>query len=339
MNAFAGCATWSDMIRLRGALCKAVERSRLLPRSSSLATVDQLPSGSGVIYATSETHHAFEKCLRIIGLENVKRSLVAIDASYRMSAHDLRAKIAADRAAGLHPWMVCISAGTTNSGAVDPIEEIVAIARDEGMWSHVDAAYGGFFLLTQKGKQLLAGASEADSIVLDPHKGLFLPYGCGAVLVKDGTRLRNSFAMDADYLADVNELGGISASDYSPEGTRHFRGLRMWMSLTVNGLANYRAALEEKLLLAKYAQEKLKTIDGIDVGPEPDLSCVVFRATAGDAATKQLIDRIVARGNVYVSSTRLDGKLHIRFCILSFRTHLSHVDQALADVANCLTAQ
>jgi aromatic-L-amino-acid/L-tryptophan decarboxylase len=292
----------------------------------------------GVIYATSETHHAFKKCLRIIGLENVKRSLVAIDASYRMSAHDLRAKITADRAAGLHPWMICTSAGTTNSGAVDPIQEIVAIARNEGIWSHVDAAYGGFFLLTQKGKQLLANVSEADSIVLDPHKGLFLPYGCGAVLVKDGTRLRNSFAMGADYLADVNELGGVSASDYSPEGTRHFRGLRMWMSLTVNGLANYRAALEEKMLLAKYVQNKLKTIDGIDVGPEPELSCVVFRATAGDAATKQLIDRIVSRGNVYVSSTRLNGKLHIRFCILSFRTHLSHVDQALADVASCLTA-
>src|SRR5205085_9265954 len=117
---------------------------------------------------------------------------------------------------------------------------------------------------------------RADSIVLDPHKGLFLPYGCGAVLVKDAAALRNSFASSADYLADVEKLGGMSSSNYSPEGTRHFRGLRMWLSLTVNGLENYRAALEEKLLLARYAHEQLKTIEGIELGPEPELSCVVF---------------------------------------------------------------
>ncbi len=292
----------------------------------------------GVIYLTTETHLCVQKSLRILGLERTKQSVVATDDCFRMSVEDLRKRIAADRAAGLIPWMVCVSAGTTNSGAVDPIEEILTVSRSERMWSHVDAAYGGFFLLTRQGKKLLHGLHEADSVVLDPHKGLFLPYGCGAVLVKDGAKLRGSFASTADYLADVNEMGGVSAADYSPEGTRHFRGLRMWLSLTVNGLENYRAALDEKLLLTKYAYERLQTIDGIVLGPEPELSCVVFRASAGDSATKNLIGRIVKRRNVYVSSTRLDGKLHIRFCILSFRTHLAHVDRALAEVATCLHA-
>ena len=182
---------------------------------------------------------------------------------------------------------------------------------------------------------MLGGLSHADSIVLDPHKGLFLPYGCGAVLVKDGAKLRRSFASTADYLADVDAPAELSSSDYSPEGTRHFRGLRMWLSLTVNGLENYRAALEEKLLLAKHAQEQLQKINGIEVGPNPELSCVVFRATAGDESTKDLINRIVARQQVYLSSTRLRGQLHARFCILNFRTHLSHVDKALAEVAAC----
>jgi glutamate/tyrosine decarboxylase-like PLP-dependent enzyme len=290
----------------------------------------------GVIYCTTETHHSFQKCLRILGLQNTKQSLVATDNSFRMSVADLKKQIAADRADGLFPWMVCNSAGTTNSGAVDPIEDVLAVCRAEGMWGHVDAAYGGFFLLTQHGNKLLSGINNADSIVLDPHKGLFLPYGCGAVLVKEGAKLRNSFASTADYLADVDQSGVLSSSDYSPEGTRHFRGLRMWLSLTVNGLENYRAALEEKLLLAQYAQEQLKTIRGIDVGPPPELSCVVFRASGGDAATKNLINRIVARQQVYLSSTRLGGQLHSRFCILNFRTHLAHIDKALAEVVACV---
>ena len=290
----------------------------------------------GVIYFTTATHHSFQKSLRILGLHNTRQSLVATDRSFRMDPMDLRKQIAADRAAGLFPWMVCISAGTTNSGAVDPIEDVLAVCREEGMWGHVDAAYGGFFLLTHHGKELLGGLSHADSIVLDPHKGLFLPYGCGAVLVKDGAKLRRSFASTADYLADVDAPEELSSSDYSPEGTRHFRGLRMWLSLTVNGLENYRAALEEKLLLAKHAQEQLQKINGIEVGPAPELSCVVFRSTAGDVATKDLINRIVARQQVYLSSTRLRGQLHARFCILNFRTHLCHVDKALAEVAACV---
>jgi glutamate/tyrosine decarboxylase-like PLP-dependent enzyme len=290
----------------------------------------------GVVYLTHQTHHSFEKCLQILGLSETKRSLVATDATHRMSVRDLKEKISADRAAGLAPWIVCVTAGTTNSGAVDPIQDILDVCRSERMWGHVDAAYGGFFLLTERGKQLLSGLRDADSIVLDPHKALFLPYGCGAVLVRDGDRLKRSFTSSADYLADVEVPSVLSASDYSPEGTRHFRGLRMWLSLTVNGLANYRAALEEKLLLARYAYDRLQGIDGIEVGSEPELSCVVFRASAGDAATKALIHRIVQRGNVYISSTRLAGQLHARFCILCFRTHLEHVDRALAEVATCV---
>jgi glutamate/tyrosine decarboxylase-like PLP-dependent enzyme len=290
----------------------------------------------GVVYCTTETHHSFQKCLHILGLRKIKQALVATDGAFRMSAADLKKQIAADRAAGFFPWIVCISAGTTNSGAVDPINDVLAVCRAEGMWGHIDAAYGGFFLLTQHGRELFRGLSQADSIVLDPHKGLFLPYGCGAVLVKDRERLRSSFASTADYLADVERSGVLSSSDYSPEGTRHFRGLRMWLSLTLNGLENYRAALDEKLLLARYAQEQLQTIQGIDVGPPPELSCVVFRSTTGDAATKDLIDQIVARQHVYLSSTRLRGQLYARFCILNFRTHLSHVDKALAEVAACI---
>lgn len=288
-----------------------------------------------VAYSTSQTHHAFDKCLRVIGLGNIHRSQVAIDAGHRMSVGDLQDRVAADRAAGRLPWLVCATAGTTNTGAVDPLEEILSYCRAEGLWGHVDAAYGGCFLLTEHGKQLLGGIQDADSVVLDPHKGLFLPYGCGAVVVKDGPRLRRSFASTADYLADVESLGGTSPADYSPEGTRHFRGLRMWLPLTLHGLTNYRATLDEKLLLARYAHQQLESLPGIEVGPVPELSCVVFRTVAGDAATRELLRRVVHSGQVYASSTRLVGRLYIRLCILNFRTHRKHVEQAVREIAAC----
>lgn len=292
-----------------------------------------------VAYSTAQTHHAFDKCLRIIGLGDIQRTLVATDAKHRMRVSDLLACVATDRAAGLSPWLVCATAGTTNTGAVDPLGDILAFCRSEDLWAHVDAAYGGCFLLTEQGKKLLSGVRDADSVVLDPHKGLFLPYGCGAVVVKDGERLRRAFASTADYLADVDAAGDASPADFSPEGTRHFRGLRMWLPLALHGLANYRAALEEKLLLARYVYEQLKTLDGIEMGPEPELSCVVFRASAGDAATRELLRRIIDRGQVYASSTRLEDRLTIRLCILNFRTHLAHVEQAVSDIAACLAAR
>lgn len=289
-----------------------------------------------VAYSTSQTHHAIDKCLRVIGLGNIHRSEIATDAGFHMSVSDLQAQVSADRAAGRLPWLVCATAGTTNTGAVDPLPHILAFCRSEGLWGHVDAAYGGCFLLTEKGRALLAGIQDADSVVLDPHKGLFLPYGCGAVVVRDGDRLRRSFASTADYLADVEARGGRSPTDYSPEGTRHFRGLRMWLPLTLHGLAIYRAALEEKLLLARYAYEQLQSLDGIEVGPEPELSCVVFRAAVGDSATRKLLRQVVDRGRVYASSTRLAGRLYIRLCILNFRTHLGHVEQAVREIAACV---
>jgi glutamate/tyrosine decarboxylase-like PLP-dependent enzyme len=337
------CIRWMcELVRFGDSAWGTLQSGGTLSTLMALAAArDSRPTADwprGVVYLTDQTHHCLEKCLKVLGLAETKRVWVATDRANRMSVDDLRTKVAADRLARLLPWIVCINAGTTNSGAVDPIADVLEVCRKEGMWGHVDAAYGGFFLLTERGRHLLGGLGDADSIVLDPHKALFLPYGCGAVLVKDAELLKRSFASSADYLADVEEQGGISASDYSLEGTRHFRGLRLWLSLTVNGLARYRSALEEKLLLARYAHEQLQAIAGIEVGPEPELSCVVFRAAAGDAATKVLLGRIVKRGKVYVSSTRLNGTLHVRFCLLCFRTHLEHVDRALEEVATCIAS-
>ena len=238
-----------------------------------------------------------------------------------------------DIAAGLRPWLVFTSAGTVNSGAVDPIDAIADVCRANGLWLHVDGAYGGFFLLTEKGRRALEGMGRADSIVLDPHKGLFLPYGCGAVLVRNGEDLRRSFAFRANYLPVPPDDADPSPNDYSPEQTRHFRGLRLWLSLKLHGVERFRAALEEKLLLADFAHRELAAMPEIEVGPEPQLSIATFRLRGdGNEATRRLLARILERGRVHMSGTTLRGRFYIRICVLCFRSHLEDVRACLDEI-------
>lgn len=291
----------------------------------------------GVIYLTEECHLAVRKSVHMAGLAQTVLRVVAVDARLRMSVADLERWIAEDRGSGLQPWMVVASAGTVNTGAVDPLDEIANVAAREGLWYHIDAAYGGFFVLTERARASLAALARADSVVLDPHKGLFLPYGCGAILARDGNRLRKAFEFTSSYLKDVHH-DAPSPSDYSPELTRHFRALRLWMSLKLHGLERFRAALEEKLVLARIAQERLGSMPRLEPGPDPDLSIVAFRVRGdGDEATRAVLDRMVSRGRVHVSSTRLWGKLYIRICVLCFRSHRSDLEEALKEIEGALT--
>ncbi|HEX5031371.1 MAG TPA: aminotransferase class V-fold PLP-dependent enzyme [Candidatus Eisenbacteria bacterium] len=285
-----------------------------------------------VIYMTEECHLAIRKSLHIAGLAHVPCRTVPVDERLHMSLPDLERMIAEDRSKNLQPWMVFASAGTVNTGAIDPLDEIAKVAKDEGLWMHVDGAYGAFFVLAERARASLEAMALADSVVLDPHKGLFLPYGCGAVLVKHGDLLRQAFTATHSYLSDV-EHEEPSPSSYSPELTRHFRALRLWMSLKVHGLERFRAALEEKLLLARLAWERLRAMPRIDPGPEPELSCVAFRVRDdGDGPTREMLDRILERGRVHMSSTVLGGKLYIRICVLCFRSHRADLDEAISEI-------
>ena len=190
----------------------------------------------------------------------------------------LRRQIAADREAGLSPWLVCATAGTTNTGAVDPLQEIASLCEQESLWFHVDAAYGGFFYLAESARPLLEGMRHADSLVLDPHKGLFQPYGIGAVLVRNAGGLRESLKFDPDYLRDVADTDERSPMDYSPELTRHFRAARLWFCAEApraRPLSNRRSRKNWDSLATRTT--KLKAIPGLVVGPEPQLSIATFR--------------------------------------------------------------
>ena len=186
----------------------------------------------------------------------------------RMDPAALRACLQEDREQGLVPWLVAASAGTTDTGSVDPLHDIADIAEELGVWMHVDAAYGGAFALCEEGRQRLSGIERSDSLVLDPHKGFFIPCGIGVVLVRDGRHLYDAYHARGTYMQDVAADTERSPCDYSAELTRPSRALRLWLPLKLHGTEPFAAALEEKLLLAEYFHEEVQKIAGIEVGPE-----------------------------------------------------------------------
>lgn len=285
-----------------------------------------------VVYSTSQVHHCVDRALRTAGLAECVRREVPMDARYRMRPAELDRLVAADREAGLLPWMVVASAGTTDVGAIDPLADVGQVARDQGLWYHVDAAYGGFFALCEEVAPRLAGLEMADTVVLDPHKGLFLPFGSGAILARDKAALYQAHTYQANYMQDTlseQTLELASPGDLSHEFSKHFRGPRLWLPLQVHGVEPFRACLNEKLWLARYFRDQVARI-GFEVGPEPDLSVATYRwvPERGDANAfnERLVAEIHKDGRIFVTSTLLDGTFVLRVAILSFRTHLEHVN-------------
>lgn len=291
---------------------------------------------SAVVYLTGQAHHCLEKALHIAGLGEAQVRTIPIDERFRMRPEALEEAIAADRRQGLKPWLILAAAGTTDTGAVDPLDEIATIAERERCWFHVDAAYGGFFLLTDHGRSVMRGIERSDSVVLDPHKSLFLPWGSGVVMVRDARRLAATFSATGHYLQDaVADPGEISPADVSPELTKHFRALRMWLPLVLLGTRPFQAALDEKLLLARYFHQEIQAL-GFEAGPPPDLSIATFRwAPPGlgleriNQMNQEIVDRVRRDGRIFLSSTLLDGRFTLRMAALSFRTHRRSIDLAL----------
>lgn len=308
-------------------------------RDAHNLTCEDVPRA--VIYCTHQMHHCLLKAIRIAGLKEAHLKEIPQDSQHRMIPGALQEQIDRDKATGLKPWMVIASAGTTDVGAVDPLAEVGRIAKDADCWYHIDAAYGGFFMLLDEMKSLFDGADLSDSIVLDPHKGLFLPFGTGAVLVKNKQHLLDSHFYMANYLQDTHSADAeLSPADLSPELTKHFRGLRMWLPLKLHGLAPFKAALAEKLALCRYFYQKIQQIPNIEVGPPPELSVCYFRYLPenGDPneCNQKLLQLIHQDGRVFMSSTTLDGKFLIRVAVLSFRTHLATIDLALEIITSNL---
>ncbi|HUP58801.1 MAG TPA: aminotransferase class V-fold PLP-dependent enzyme [Thermoanaerobaculia bacterium] len=286
----------------------------------------------GTLYCSNQIHHSFQKAANLAGFPYANIRELPVGETFRIRIDALEERIARDRAEGWTPFLVAGSAGTTGTGAVDDLEALARVARAEKLWFHVDGAYGALFMLTGRGRAVLRGIEQADSMILDPHKTLFLPFGTGALLVREAETLRRAHSLHADYMPqmqDADEL--VDFCEISPELSRDFRGLRVWLPLKLFGIEPFREQLDEKLDLIEYAVAELRTIEGIEIVAEPQLSITAFRFR-DDERTRELLKRINARKRVMLTPTTLDGRFVIRIAIASHRTHSDRVDMMLEDI-------
>jgi aromatic-L-amino-acid decarboxylase len=292
----------------------------------------------GVVYTSDQAHHSVAKAAIIAGFPEERIRAIPSDERMRIQLDALERAIAADRAAGLQPFCLVASAGTTNTGAIDDLRGAAELAARERLWLHVDAAYGGFFALTERGRRALGGIERADSITLDPHKGLFLPYGTGCLVVRDREALRRAHARQASYMPPMQtDAEHVDFCEIGPELSREARGLRVWLPLKLHGARAFRDALDEKLDLAQLAAEALGALPGVALLAPPELSLFAFHL-ATEEATRALMAFVNARQRVLLTGAVVHGRFVVRVCILSFRTHRDRIDALVEDVREGIAA-
>ncbi|HEY5579212.1 MAG TPA: aminotransferase class V-fold PLP-dependent enzyme [Acidimicrobiia bacterium] len=291
----------------------------------------------GVLYTSDQAHHSVKKAALLAGFPQDNLRTIPVDSAFRMRVDALAAQIGNDRAAGLRPFMVVANGGSTNTGAVDPLPAIADVCHTEDLWLHVDAAYGGFFLLTERGRKAMRGIEQADSVTMDPHKGLFLPLGTGCLVVRDRLALLRAHAVEADYLPEDHRTDEfVNFADLSPELSRDFRGLRVWLPLRLHGVGAFRAALDEKFQLSDVAHRRLQRMPSVEIVALPQLTITTFRMKVPGASEDELNElnrefwTLINEGRrFFLSPTIIDGRFVIRLCILHLRTHREIVDYAL----------
>jgi aromatic-L-amino-acid decarboxylase len=295
----------------------------------------------GVLYTSDQAHHSVLKSAKLAGIMPDRVRAIVCDAQYRLPVDALADAIARDRRAGLTPFAVVSSAGTTNTGAVDPLDAIADLCASEHLWHHVDGAYGAFFYMCDELRPGLRGLPRADSLTLDPHKGMFLPYGTGALLVRDGAALRAAHEATADYLpAMPHPWEFYDPSQHGPELSRGFPGLRVWLSVKMFGSAAFRSAIAEKRALALEAARRVAALPHVVMDAPPELSLFAFHLTwpgasqeQEDRATRALMDETTKRGRVMITGAVARGRYLGRVCVLSFRTHRDAIDALVDDLA------
>jgi glutamate/tyrosine decarboxylase-like PLP-dependent enzyme len=294
-------------------------------------------AGDAVVYASTQVHSSVGRALRVLGFPADQLRLLAPDESFRLRPNDVEAAIAEDLRAGLRPFAVVANAGATNTGAVDPLAALRSLCDEHGLWLHVDAAYGGFAALTDRGRAALAGLGAADSVVLDPHKWLYQPYDAGCVLVRDGGLLEAAFSVLPEYMQDTAVTGEeVNFADRGIELTRAARALKIWVSLQYFGVDAFRACIDRSLDLILEAEERIRRSPALELLTPATLGIVCFRRrltgsdeSAHERANAALVDRITAGGLAMVSSTRLDDRYAVRLCVLNHRTRSEDVERVL----------
>jgi glutamate/tyrosine decarboxylase-like PLP-dependent enzyme len=284
-----------------------------------------------VVYLSDQAHSSLEKALRVLGFSPHQIRYLRADDDYRLSPKDVTAAIAQDRAAVKRPFCLIATAGTTNTGAIDPLQPLREICDREHIWLHVDGAYGAAAVLCDQGRALLDGLALADSLSLDPHKWLFQPFETGCVLVREGNHLRSTFRILPDYLQDVHRnQEEINFTDLGIQLTRSFRALKLWLSLKVFGIAAFRAAIARGFWLAEFAETRLREMPDWEIVTPAQMAVICFRhRRSGDEAHASLVDAMLKDGFALATSTVLRGRTVLRMCTINPRTTDSDIELTL----------
>lgn len=314
----------------------AMAREAKLPANETGLT----RTSQGVIYASEEVHMSIPKSVALLGIGRKNLRLIPTDANFRLIPSELGKAIQQDKAAGKTPIAVVASAGTVNTGAIDPLTEIAAIAHQHGLWMHVDGAYGALAALAAPKK--FVGLDLADSISLDPHKWLYQPLGCGCLLYRGAKHAQAAFSHSGDYAKVLSDhpIEGFAFFEESMELSRRFRALRLWLSLRYHGLQAFRASIQEDLALAQRLATAISQNSRLELMAPVELSAVCFRYIGGPAKTEparnqqngEILKRVVQRGRIYLSNATLRGKFCLRACIVNHRTTEADIDSVLPEV-------
>ena len=296
-----------------------------------------------VVYASEQCHYSIDKSVDLLGLGRASLRKIPTDERFHIRTDVLREEIARDRAEGLLPCCIVGVAGTTSTGVIDPLEELAAIARENDCWYHIDAAYGAPLAFSAKHREKLRGIALADSITFDPHKWMFVPFACGATLVRDGGRvLRDSFDMSPEYLSE--DRGGADVEfdffRYGQMGTRRFNSLKLWMAIKFMGREGYATTVERQIDLTNYLASQLDGLPGFKRAGEVETAVCCFRylpdsvsrldGVEQDRVQQRLQQTIERSGEAWLTTTILHGRRALRVNINSFLTEQRHVDVLLA---------
>jgi glutamate/tyrosine decarboxylase-like PLP-dependent enzyme len=297
-------------------------------------------AGAGVIYASEQVHMAVPKAVAMLGIGRENLHYVPCDDSYRMVPSALERAIRTDEAQGRKPIAVVVSAGTVNTGSIDPLSEIAVITRAHDLWLHVDGAYGALAAIAIP--QKFDGLAQADSLSLDPHKWLYQPLDCGCLLYRDAGVARKTFSYTGSYAKQLSSdpIEGFAFFEESMELSRRFRALKLWLSLRYHGLQSFRAAIQQDLDHAQRLAAAIKDSPALEIASPVELSAVCFRHRVKEDASEEvrnlfnlaLLKRIVSRGKVYLSNTELKGKFCLRVCIVNHLTMDKDIDAVVPEV-------
>jgi glutamate/tyrosine decarboxylase-like PLP-dependent enzyme len=289
-----------------------------------------------IVYASTEGHSCITKAVELLGIGHNYLRKIPVDSDFRMDVTRLEQQIKTDRRAGLRPVCVAASAGTVNTGAIDPLDRIADLCHQENLWFHIDAAYGGVGILAEQVKQWFAGMERADSLGVDPHKWMYIPVECGCVLVRDKQAMRDTFSLVPPYLRDDRPSPWFS--EFGPQQTRGFRALKLWLAIKHIGLEGYRRLIARDINLAERLREKIKSRSDFELVAAGPLSTTCFRYVPSDSAdlgpvNRSILEIVQNKGDVYLTSTELKGEFVLRANIMNFRTTEPDLDFLLDTIA------